>query len=268
MTLKYDSPVFLRPALMGRALSAALVAGFCFTTTAFADGGSDAFRVRMEKWVEARTVLSKERSDWIVERQYLESTRDLLKDERDSLRDEIKRLEESQTGADQERQNLVLEKDDFQQSSDVLSLKIRALEDQVKTLVPKLPVPLVDRLEPLLVQIPENPDESTIALGQRLMNVLGVLSQTEKWNSTATFVGETRSVGGADRVQVRTLYWGLSQAVYVDAQGKTAGVGRPAGSSWEFVDDSSLVVDAKLLLDIYEGNVDTIAFVPMPVNIK
>ena len=261
-----DSPVLLNAILAG--LAGTIAFTLALAPTAHAEGGSDAFRARMEKWVEARTILSKERSDWIVEKQYLESTRDLLKDERDSLRDEIKRLEESQTGADEERQILASEKDDYQRTSDVLSLKIRALEEQVTALVPRLPTPLVERLEPLLVQIPDNPEESTVALGQRLMNVLGVLAQTEKWNSTATFVGETRSVGGAERVQVRTLYWGLSQAIYVDAQGKTAGVGRPAGSTWEFVDDAGLAVDAKLLLDIYEGNVDTIAFVPMPVNIK
>ncbi len=268
MTPKTDSPVSRLTGLAAALCFAAFATALCFAPPAVAAGEADAFRVRMEKWVEARTILSKERSDWIVEKQYLQATRDLLKDERDSLREEIKRLEESQTGADEERQNLVLEKDDYQQTSDVLNLKVLALEEQVNALVPQLPAPLVERLEPLLVQIPDNPEESTIALGQRLMNVLGVLSQTEKWNSTATFVGETRSVGGVDRVQVRTLYWGLSQAIYVDARGKTAGIGRPAGSTWEFVDDASLVDDAKLLLDIYEGNVDTIAFVPMPVNIK
>jgi hypothetical protein len=101
------------------------------------------------------------------------------------------------------------------------------------------------------------------------MNVLGVLAQAEKWNSTATFVGETRAVGEGDqKVQVRTLYWGLGQAIYVDTQGKVAGIGRPTPEGWQFVDDASLAEDAALFLDIYEGNVDTIAFVPVPVELE
>ena len=38
--------------------------------------------------------------------------------------------------------------------------------------------------------------------------------------------------------------------------------------SWEFIDAPELAENAKLLLDIYEGNVDTIAFVAIPVAIE
>lgn len=253
------------------------MAGACITmcllllsgSPAMAQADSDAFRARMEKWVEARTLLSKERSDWVVEKQFLQSTRDLLRDERDALREEIARLEASKSGAEEERATLAEQRVDYERTGEVLGMKITALEEKVKNLVPRLPVPLTKRLEPLLVQIPDDPAETKLAAGQRLMNVLGVLSQTEKWNSTANFVGETRAVGSGDeRIQVRTLYWGLGQAIYVDNQGVVAGVGRPGEAGWQFVDDAALAEDAKLLLDIYEGNVDTIAFVPMPVEIR
>ena len=236
---------------------------------AIAQTDSDAFRARMEKWVETRTLLSKERSDWVVEKQFLQSTRDLLRDERDALREEIARLEASKTGAEEERATLAERRGDYQRTGEVLGMKITALEAKVKDLLPRLPAPLTKRLEPLFVQIPDDPAKTKLAAGQRLMNVLGVLSQTEKWNSTANFVGETRAVGsGGERIQVRTLYWGLGQAIYVDGQGAVAGVGRPGEAGWQFVDDEALAEDAKLLLDIYEGNVDTIAFVPMPVEIQ
>lgn len=232
------------------------------------EGAADGFRARMEKWVEARALLSKERSDWIGDRQYLESTRNLLRAERNALREEVKGLEESHTGADQERRDLLLARGDYQRLSATLEGEVADLEAQVLALVPRLPQPLQRRLEPLLVQIPEDPELTKAPLGQRMMNVLGVLAQAEKWNSTATFVAETRAVSGDQKVQVRTLYWGFGQAIYVDAQGKTAGIGRPGDAGWEFVDDPSLVAEAELLLDIYEGNVDTIAFVPVPVEIR
>ena len=104
-------------------------------------------------------------------------------------------------------------------------------------------------------------------LGQRLMNVLGVLAQAEKFNGTATFVGETRPVDG-QQVQVRTLYWGLAQAFYVDAMGRTAGIGRPTADGWQFSNEPDLADEARRLLDIYEGNVDAIEFVSLPVAVQ
>lgn len=257
-----------------RLLAAFIVLSLSVSTLAAAQGAgragdSTAFRAQVEKWVEARTTLSKERSDWLVDKQFLESTRDLLRRERDALREEIAELEAAQSGADQERRDLVLARGELQQANQSLSAGIADLEAQVLRLIPRLPEPLQTRLEPLLVQIPDDPENTRVALGQRLMNVLGVLAQAEKWNGTANFVGETRPVtAGGEKVLVRTLYWGLAQAIFVDARGQTAGVGRPTDEGWVFEDVDGLARDAKLLLDIYEGNVDTIAFVPLPVEVR
>lgn len=233
-----------------------------------AEGGATAYRAQLEKWVEARQLLSKERADWLVERDYLKATRDLLVQERDALRAEIAEYEETNSGVDDERRDLLLERGEYQRTARALEGQVRALEEQVLAVIPRFPETLQKRLEPLIVQIPEDPDRSEVPLGQRLMNVLGVLAQAEKFNGTATFVGETRAVGGDQKVQVRTLYWGLGQAIYVDAQGRAAGIARPTDSGWEYLDDPTLAADAGLLLDIYEGNVDTISFVPMPVEIR
>jgi gas vesicle protein len=228
----------------------------------------DDFRARMEKWVETRQILSQERSEWEAEKETLKATRDLLQQQKDALAAEVKELEENSTAADDVRRDLLLQRGELQRSSGELAGAIRSLEEQVLALVPRLPETLQKKLEPLLVQIPDDPEKARQPLGTRLMNVLGVLSQTEKWNATATMVGETRAVEGDQKVQVRTLYWGLGQAVYVDAQGKLAGVGRPGEEGWEFTDEPGLADRARLLLDISEGNVDVIDFVKMPVEVR
>lgn len=117
------------------------------------------------------------------------------------------------------------------------------------------------------MQIPDDPADSRVSLGQRLMNVLGVFAQAAKFDSTATFVGETRAIGGTDNVQVRTLYWGLSQAIYVDQQGENAGIGYPGPDGWTFELDSEIAADAARLLDIFEGNVDAIDFVELALEL-
>jgi hypothetical protein len=225
------------------------------------------FRAKMEKWVETRRITSEERADWGVEKETLRATRDLLSDERKALQAEIQQLEESFTQADEERRELLLQRGEFQRSNQAVKDRIRVLEEQAKALATQLPEPLQKKLEPLLVQIPDDPETTRQPLGGRLVNVLGVLAQTEKWNGTATFVGETRAVEGDQKVQVRTLYWGLGQAIYVDAQATTAGIGRPGPDGWHFTNEPELARPAKLLLDIYEGNVDAIEFVPLPVEI-
>ncbi|MEM7410263.1 MAG: DUF3450 family protein [Myxococcota bacterium] len=225
------------------------------------------FRAKLSKWVETRQIVSEERSDWEAEQESLRSTRDLLRQQKKILDAEIQELEASSTTVDDERRDLLLQRGEYQRANAALESEIRGLEEEVLALAPLFPEPLQKRLEPLLVQIPEDPDLTKLQLGQRMMNVLGVMAQAEKWNSTATFLGETRAVGGGDRkVQVRTLYWGLGQAIYVDAQGETAGIARPGANGWVFTDEPDLAEDAALLLDIYEGNVDTIEFVPMPVQ--
>jgi hypothetical protein len=248
------------------ALAAALAGG---AAPVRAQARVDDFRVKMEKWVETRQIISEERSEWESEQAMLRSTRDLLRQQKEALQEEIETLDASITEADQERLDLLLARGEYQRSSKALEEEIRGLEQEVLTVAPRLPGPLQKRLDPLLVQIPEDPEQARTSLGQRLINILGVLLQAEKWNGTATFVGETRSVNGdGPKVQVRTLYWGLGQAFYVDAQGESAGIGRPDGDGWTFSEEPGMADEADLLLDIFEGNVDVIQFVKLPVRIQ
>lgn len=235
---------------------------------AFAEADLDGFRSKVEKWVETRQVISKENTDWEADRQSLRATRDLLQQEKKALGVEVAELSESSTAADDERRGLLEEREAYQQSSAALEAQIREMEEEVLALAPLLPEPLQKKLEVLLVQIPEEAPTGDSKLGQRLMSVLGVLAQAEKWNATATFVGETRAVDGDQQVAIRTLYWGLGHAIYVDAQGENAGVGLPSEQGWRFEAAPDLVDEADLLLDIYEGNVDDIEFVELPVTVR
>jgi hypothetical protein len=238
------------------------------TQLAVAQTAVEVFRAKTEQWVETRQLISQEKTEWEAERETLRSTRKLLEQQREALAAEVAELEESNTASDEERRDLLLERGDYQRASRALEGRIRTLEEEVLDLARRLPQPLQEKLELVLVQIPAEPAKAAPPLGQRLMNVLGVVAQAEKFNGTSTFVGETRAVGGDQRVQVRTLYSGLAQAVYVDSQGETAGIGRPGADGWEFTDDPELADDAKRFLDIYEGNVDAIEFVRLPVEIR
>lgn len=229
---------------------------------------ADAYRAKMEKWVETRQILSEERAEWLVEKESLAATRDLLQDERKALQEQIATLRVSDSGSTAERDELSAKRAVYLQSAEILEGKVATLERDLLALVKQLPDPLQKKLEPILVQIPSDPGSTKVGIGQRLVNVLAIVSQAGKWNGTASFVGETRDVGDGQKVAVRTLYWGLAQAIYVDTQGELAGVGRPSPEGWKFVDDPDLASEAKEILDIYEGIVDTIAFIPVTAEIR
>jgi len=251
-------------------LAAALVGVALPVVSAWAESAGTivGFRTKLEKWISTQQLISEEQSDWQAEREMLTSTRDLLRQRKEALEADIAKLGEASTAADEERRELLLERGELQRARRTLQEKIRTMEEQVLTLAPRLPAPLQKSLEPLLVQIPEDPEVDDLPLGRRLVNVLGVLVEAEKFNDTATLSGETRAVADDKRVQVRTLYWGLGQAVYVSAQGEIAGVGQPNADGWEFSLDPGLTDEASRFIDIYEGNLDAIEFVRLPVAIQ
>jgi len=249
------------------ALVAALSLGAGVRSDAFASDVGEV-RGKLEKWVETSQIISEEKSDWEADKDTLRATQKLLRQQKEALQAEIAELEASNTATDEERRDLLLRRGEYQRASRAVEEEIAGMEQEVLALEPRLPEPLREKLEPLLVQIPRDPENTRLQLGPRLMNVLGVLAQTEKWNGTATLVGETRALGDGQRVHVRTLYWGLGEAVYVDDQGRIAGIGRPGPEGWSFVETPELASSVKELLDIYEGNVDEIDFVSLPVEIQ
>lgn len=243
--------------LLGTAL---LVPSFAAATEETEAG---AFRSKLEKWVEVRQIISKEQSDWRSDRELLAETRDFLSSEKQALAAEIKELRASSSTSDTERADLLAKSEELQAGHAALAGEIRALEEKILAVAPQLPAPLREKIEMLLVQIPDDPNNTKLQLGQRLMSVLGVLAQAERFNGSATLVGETRPIG-EQKLQVRTLYWGLGTAIYVDAQGQSAGVGRPGANGWVFENVAGFEGAAKQVVDIYEGNVDEIKFIAIP----
>ncbi|WP_309399580.1 DUF3450 family protein [Cerasicoccus maritimus] len=221
----------------------------------------------LTKWVETRQLISEEKADWKVEQEFLTSTQELLQEQAATLEEQVKELEDSTTEADEKRNELLLERAGHQRAGTALAAQIKGMEVEVKQLVKQFPEPLQDKLEPLIIRIPDNPEESEIPLGQRLVNILGILAQAEKFNSTANFYGETREVGG-QKISVLTLYWGMSFAVYVDTQGKVAGFGKPGPDGWVWEENNAIAPDAKRFIDMYEGNIENIEFVQLPIEIK
>ena len=183
---------------------------------------------KIDKWIETRQIISEERANWLGEKAMLETSHGILSDELTALNRAVELLSETSTMADVERENLQAEREELERSNEMLAVKVRTLEIAVQDLSARFPTPLLVKIKPLLQNIPEDVSRTKKALGQRLLTVLGVLSQAEKFNGTLTLQTNARDVSGTGvQERVTTLYWGLAFAVYVDDAGKFAGMGLP-----------------------------------------
>lgn len=223
---------------------------------------------QLEKWVETKQILSKEANAWELDREYLQQSIELLAKELESLEADITEKEGENTAADEKRQKLLLERTNYFKADAVLAEDVALMEEGVRGLVQRFPDILQKKLERIIVSIPEDPEKTKLSLGQRLQNIVGILAQAEKFDKTATFSGETRDIGGGKELQVSTLYWGLSFAFYTDTLGENAGIGVPGEAGWVWTAHNDKASDIKRFIDIYEGNVDNIEFVPLPINIQ
>ncbi|PXA03752.1 hypothetical protein DDZ13_10690 [Coraliomargarita sinensis] len=221
----------------------------------------------LQEWVETRQIISKEKADWKVEQSILSDTVALLENEHERLKAELEELEASATAADEDRAKLSTEKEALTAASSVVEANIGGLEKQMKTVIKTLPQPLVEKIKPLIRRLPEDPNDTSLSLGERVQNIVGILSQADKFNTTITQTSESREISEGKTVEVRTLYWGLATAYYVDSSGEYAGMGYPTANGWEWPRIDEAGESIKRLIDVYEGS-EEIQFIPVPARIK
>jgi hypothetical protein len=233
-----------------------------------ADAGEDVESLQgmVKEWTELRRVIAEQRAEWKVEKVFLEENLDLVGRQIEVVR---QKLEETEGVGDEtaaEIDKLEALKSELSVASNTLAERIEGLEAAVKALVKRFPPPLVDTVQPLLRRIPEDPAASDLPLGQRLQNVVGIISLAEKFNSSLIYKGEVRDLGGAEK-QVWTLYWGLAASFSADAEGTGALVGYPGEGGWVFEERPEMTATIVRLMQTYEGSRDP-EFVETPATIR
>lgn len=223
-------------------------------------------RDTLGQWVETKQLITSERSDWAVEASILKDTRQLLGHELQRLNQALTDLQDTATAADEERTQLAELQESRTQAAAVVQDRIGALEAQLKAILPTLPPPLLEQIQPLIRRLPDASTANEANLGERVQNIVGILNQAEKFNAGLTGTSETRRRDDGQIIEVRTLYWGLAQAYFVDQSGDYAGIGSPSPTGWEWLQIDGVGPKIKQLLEIYEGG--DIQLVEVPVQIK
>lgn len=222
---------------------------------------------KIDNWVKTEQIISKEISEWKTEKELLIQTESLLKSEIERLDLEIGDLNDSATASDEKRESLTVDKDNLKNAADVISSSIGILETDIKNILPSLPEPLIEKIKPLIRRIPDDPSSTDLSLGQRTQNIVGILSQTDKFNTTISLSSETKEIKDGKIAQITILYMGLAGAYYVDESGQYAGIGIPTKEGWDWPLVDGIGEKIKKMVEIYEGS-GTVEFIEAPAQTK
>lgn len=245
--------IFIRRIQSAIAIGTAMVLGSSLSWSQ--DSTVSQTQDHLKKWVETRQLTSEEAATWMQEKDSLQQSIDLFKSESDKLKGEIKEVQDQESNYAQEFSDLEKENEALKTTIQTIANSIGAAEKRVVELKSRLPQPLLEKLEPFLNRIPEDPSKTKLSASERAQTVVGILSEVDKFQSSITVVGELRKNQSGSEIQVQTLYLGLSQAYFVNQQGDFAGTGVPSVSGWDWKIDPALAGKIKKLIGIYENTV-------------
>jgi hypothetical protein len=230
-------------------------------------GEVDTARATLEKWFEARRIISQEQNDWALGKEMLNERIELVQREIDSLRGKITEAEKSITETDKNRAELVEKNDKLKKASSSLEGTAGELESNTKKLLQKLPDLLRERVKPLSQRLPDDPKETKLSLSERFQNVVGILNEVNKFDREITTASEVRALPDGTSSEVTALYVGIGQAYYVSANGSIAGIGVSSDKGWVWKPADQAAGEISRAIAILK-NEQVASFVRLPIEIQ
>jgi FtsZ-binding cell division protein ZapB len=227
----------------------------------------DATRSAIEKWVEARSVLGKEKRDWMIGRDLVQARLQLVQREIEGVRGRIAEAQKSTTEADQKREELVAENQKLTDAAKGLQDAILTLEERTRKLLARLPEPLREKVKSVSQRLPEAGAATKLALSERYLTVVGVLNEINKFQREVTVTSEVRALGDGTTAEVTAIYLGISQGYYATNNGKAAGVGTATATGWEWTPANQEAPRILQMIAILKSE-QPAAFVPVPVKVQ
>ncbi len=229
-------------------------------------------RALIEEYYELQRQIDVARSRGRVEKQILGGRAELLAIEIKKLTESTEKQKTGITEADKEREKLV-ERNDYLDAAKAANLAaVEEFEKRVRALLPSLPPPLATKVEDMVRRLPK-PDkkreeiEATVA--SRFAAALGILDQVSRFDSDITVVPEVRELDDGRKVEVQTLYLGLSQAIYAGsgALADVAGIGVPTPDGWRWTERPEAATAIGKAIQQYSREIPA-EFVGIPVELR
>lgn len=220
----------------------------------------------LERWMEARLLLSKEREEWRVQRTILQDRIELLEREIAGIREKAEAAAAEMAKSDEQMQELSARRDDLKSAITNLAPALAAAEARVRALLTRVPPAVAERLDPLSRRIPANPETAKAGVGERFQNVVGILNELNKAAREILVVGEVRELPDGERAEVTTMYLGFAQALYSNEKGGLGGIGTPGPTGWTWEPHDARAPDFATVIGIYR-NEKPAAYVSIPARL-
>lgn len=256
----------VRRAVIAGALLIAAV-GLPSSAAAPADDQIDTTRVLIQEWVEVQRLISKEKRDWAVGKEMLNERIELVEQQIASLRTKIADAEANIADADRKRAELIVHNDKLKETSKALADIVAGLESRTRELLKRLPDPIIDRVKPLTQGLPEDPNNTTLSLGERFQYVAGILNAINKFDREISVSSEVRTLPDGTAASVTALYLGIGHGYYVNDAGTIAGIGTAGENGWEWRqanEAAQAIADAIAILQ----NEKVAEYVQLPARIE
>ncbi len=225
-----------------------------------------ALQATLGKWVEAKNLISKEKQDARQQEQMLKARIDLLDLRLKDITERSDETKQSTAEADEKKNELDAENVTFEETASLLKSHILGMETRTLALLKAAPLPIQTKLEALSNQIPKDSENTEMSLSLRYQNVIGILNALNNFNNEVTISTEVRQLSGGESLEVRVLYFGLSQAYYCNKDASIGGRGIPGTEAWEWErqDEIAPTVAAMIAQHLNEKSAD---YEPVPVTI-
>ncbi len=203
---------------------------------------------KVRQWVDVQKLRSKEAARWQEQQKQLAGLNKLRVAEIKQIESLItaagKRLED----ATAQRQKLLAEQTELRNTRILLQDHIEKLEKGLLKCLPRLPGPLHEKVSDAIYRL-ENPDPDR-PLQNRYRDLLAILSATAAFDHAITVTKEIREVNGK-KVELETLYLGLSRAWYVGRSNTIAGHGKANDEGWQWSENNAIAGQVRQAIEIY-----------------
>jgi hypothetical protein len=223
-----------------------------------------ASREALAKWMETQKIISQEEANWKTAKVALDGRIALLQQEISEFEGKVAKSNADINGEETRKANLERELASAKEAPKELTEAASFIEGRLKTLRDLLPEVVFKKVQGLYQRIPDDPNNTKVSLAERYQNILGILNEADKANNDIMVTSEVREIAGSTPAEVQTIYVGLAQAYFVNADRNFAGTGRPVNGKWQWTRQDELANEISEILGVMQ-NKGKPHFIHLPV---
>lgn len=226
-------------------------------------------RTTLEEWVRTETMISKEASEWQVQKRVLEDIADVAERELKILEEGIAKIRANQTAGEQAKDLLLQRRHELDQMVQRLETYLPPLEAKLLEQIKFFPEPLLDSVALQASRIPQPGVTLTDKMPSfvvRAQNIAVILRQADLFNSKITLDKPRLQLPNTKDKVYNVLYFGLGAAYFVDESGDIGGIGQPGPNGWTWIRNDEIAPDVQNAILIFESK-SPARFVNLPFQL-